>query len=352
MAKPRVIVADTDESYLLSIQLKFIEDFFEKIDLEIITDREYFNQIFSKLQKADVLIVSEDLYNVSLQKHNISHIFLMTEQYEEDGTEDLEVYRIFKYTSIKEIFNEILNKSADVLQIEEKRKNDPQIVVVYSASGGTGKTMVALGLCNSLSKNYKKVLYIDAEHIHTFQYFLSNSSSISSNDIYAKLARNGEDIYQEIKHVIRTENFAYIPPFKAPLISLGIMMEMYLKLIAGAKKSLDFDYIVVDTDSAFDEVKGKLIDLADRVVVVTNQSRNVVYKTNTLLSYVNGIKDDKYIFICNDFDKNKENMLISPEMNVDFNINHYIEHIDNMKTRKLEYYAEISDIQKMALLFM
>ena len=86
MAKARIIIADTDESYIQSIQLKFVEEFFEKIDLEIITDKEYFETLFSVPQRAEILIVSEELYDMSIQKHNISHVFLMTEQYEEEQT--------------------------------------------------------------------------------------------------------------------------------------------------------------------------------------------------------------------------------------------------------------------------
>lgn len=41
MAKPRIIVADTDINYIIPLQLKFVEVFFEKVDLEIITDKEY-----------------------------------------------------------------------------------------------------------------------------------------------------------------------------------------------------------------------------------------------------------------------------------------------------------------------
>lgn len=46
MARPRVIVADTDESYVIPLQKKFAELFADKIDLEIITDKDYFNQLF------------------------------------------------------------------------------------------------------------------------------------------------------------------------------------------------------------------------------------------------------------------------------------------------------------------
>ena len=161
MARPRIIIADTDVNYILSLQLKFIEEFFEKIDLEIITDRNYFENMFESPQRAEVLIVSEDLYDLSIQKHNIGNVFLMTEKNEEEQTADLNVTRIFKYTSIKEIFNEILGKSADKLKVDISSRQETQIVVVTSATGGVGKTTVAMGICASLSKNFKKVLYIN-----------------------------------------------------------------------------------------------------------------------------------------------------------------------------------------------
>ena len=63
MARPRVIVADTDESYVIPLQKKFAELFADKIDLEIITDKDYFNQLFSLSQHADILLVSDTLYN-------------------------------------------------------------------------------------------------------------------------------------------------------------------------------------------------------------------------------------------------------------------------------------------------
>ena len=122
MSRPRIIIADTDVNYIQSLQLKFIEEFFEKIDLEIITEREYFDELFSVPQKAEILVVSEDLYESSLQRHNISKVFLMVEQDENDGTEELNVNKIFKYSSIKEIFNEILGKSASVLNVESDEK--------------------------------------------------------------------------------------------------------------------------------------------------------------------------------------------------------------------------------------
>ena len=215
MARPRIIIADTDNNYIFPLQLRFVEEFFEQVDLEIITDADFFNEMFATPQKADILIVSEELYDYSLQKHNIGNIFLMTEQYEEDQTDQLNLSRIFKYTSIKEIFNEITGKSSTTLKVDTSKKKEPQIVLVYSASGGVGKTTVALGMAACLTQNYKRVLYINASWLQTFQRMLENQVSISVNDVYAKLANPSENLYSEIKHVLRKELFTYLPPFKA-----------------------------------------------------------------------------------------------------------------------------------------
>jgi signal recognition particle GTPase len=187
MDKPRVVIADTDENYIQSIELKFIEDFFDKVQLEIITDQEYFERLFMTPQSADILIVSEDLYEISLQKHNIKNIFVMTEQHEEDQTEELNITKIFKYSSIKGIFNEILGQSAKDLKLAEEARTEPQIVVVTSAAGGVGKTTVAMGMCACLSQNYKKVLYINASNLQFFQYMMKDSTPISDMEVYAQL---------------------------------------------------------------------------------------------------------------------------------------------------------------------
>lgn len=352
MATPRIIIADTESSYVFPLQLRFAEEFFGRVDLEIITDKEYFVNTFSTPQKAEILIVSEELYDSSLQRHNIGNIFLMTEQYKEDRADDLRVNRIFKYTSIKEIFNEIIGKSANALKVDLYTKSEPQIVLVYSAAGGVGKTTVALGMAACLTQNYKKVLYINASWLHSFQRMLGNQTSISAADVYAKLSKASDSIYEEIKHVLRKELFTYLPPFKASLVSLGLKYPIYEKLATSAKKAHDFDFIIVDADSEFDDEKASLIDLADKVVIVTTQYAASVYATNALVSSINGVGSDKYVFICNDFRKEEDNALISPMFAPRFPISEYIEHIPHYDSLKAENIALSTGIKKVSFLVM
>lgn len=348
MAKPRVIIADTDVNYIIPLQLKFAKDFFELVDIEIITDRQYFDELFMKPQKAEILIVSEELYDVSLQRHNIANTFLMMEQYEEDQTGDLNVVRLFKYTSVKEIFIEIVSKSADALNVDRKNTQETQIIVVTSASGGVGKTTVAMGMSACLTKNYKRVLYINANRLQAFQYILENQSAINSPDVYAHLANPDSAIYSDIKHVIRNELFSYLPPFKASLMSVGLDFSIYEKIAVSAKESGDYDFIVIDVESSFDEKLTRLLDVADKVIIVANQTVKSVSCTNRFVSNINGINGEKYAFVCNDFDKEKENALIRPDITLKFNVGDYVEHIPNFETKRVADYANEPGIQKSA----
>lgn len=328
MAKPRIIIADTDVNYIIPLQQKFAEEYFEMLEMEIITDRQYFDQLFAEPQKADILIISDELYSQAIQRHSFAHIFVMNEQYEEGQTANLYVTHIFKYTSIKEIFHEITGKSADALRMEKKNKQT-QVVVVSSAGGGVGKTAVATGLAASLARNYKRVLYIQAAHLQMFQHMLENPAAIPGSEVYSKLAQAQEDIYQKIKYVIRKELFYYLPPFKAALMSMGLPLGVYRQIVISAQKSGEYDFIIVDTDCAFDDEKARLLSLADKVVIVTRQTAESVMATNILISNINGANSDKYIFVCNDFDKKKENALIDSAVAPKFAVSDYIEHMDS-----------------------
>lgn len=349
MAK-RVIIADTDVSYIIPLQLKFVEDYFEKLNIEIITEKEYFDELFSTPQRVDVLIVSEELYSNVLQRHNINHTFVMTEQDEKEQTAELAVNRIYKYTSIMEIFNEITGKSG--LGEEQDNKQEPQIVLFYSVSGGTGKTTVAMGVSAALAKQYKRVLYINASRLQVFQHMLGNHSAISAAEVYAKLTSAGDNIYSEIKHVIRKESFHYLPPFKASLMSIGLEYYVFGKIAASAKKSGDYDYIIVDCDVAFDEKKAALFDMADKVVIITKQSMMSVVATNILVANINGAGNEKYVYICNDFNKEEDNALISPNIALKFTISDYIDHFRQYEAMKPIDFAKEESMQRVAFLVM
>lgn len=351
MAKPRIIIADTEASIYIPLQMRFVEEFMDEIDLEIISDKRYFDSLFSTSQNAQVLIVSENLYSSSIQKHDIDHIFLMIEEFrDEDNTTELNVNRLFKYTSPSELMSAIVAKSADSLNINSAVKQEPQVILVTSASGGVGKTTVAMGISVFLTKNHKRVLYINADRMQSFQHLLSNNSPISAPDVYTKVRMPGSDVFGDIKHVIRKEQFCYLPAFKSALVTLGIDYSIYEKIAVSARKSNEYDYIVVDADPVFDECKTNLIDIANKVIILTEQTRNSVYATMLLAASIDGSNGEKFIFACNNFDAEEENALQSPTYTPKLKIDDYIDHIRYYEKTKCIDWAKSKGIQRIALL--
>lgn len=350
MNKPRIIIADTDKHYILPLQLKFIQEYFNKVDLEIITNKEYFDHLFSKLQVADILIISEDLYSMAVHKHSINKIFLMTEddQMKEFGNN---VVQIYKYTNIKEIFNRIMNGSNESIIPSPVSKKECQVILVESACGGVGKTTISLGLSACLARNYKRVLYINASRLQ-IPSPLFEEEYITSLDTYAQLRMDSRNCYSLVRNQIKNCEFNYVPLFRSALMSLGLNYSIYEELIKSSAKSGDYDFIVVDSDNVFDELKIKLIDLADKVILVTNQNKKSVYSLNAFLENVDISNTDKYLFVCNDFVEDKDNLNLSSLNKMNYKINEYIKHIKDYDQLNVSDLTNDLNMQKITYLVM
>ena len=102
----------------------------------------------------------------------------------------------------------------------------------------------------------------------------------------------------------------------------------------------------------FDEEKARLLGEADKVVVVTRQTKDSVFATETLVSNINGVSSEKYFFICNDFRKDAENYLTSSETAVRCQVNEYVGHFPEGEDITADRLAHDSGIQKTAFLIM
>lgn len=352
MAKPRLIIADADVGYIIPLQVKFVEMFLEKINLEIITDRQYFDVLFSTHQEIDVLIVSDDFYSPMLHRHNISHIFLLQENVGESCCTDPNTDCIYKYASVKEIANEIVGKSDDVFGCLQKGNQQSQVITFYSAAGGTGKTTLAMGVCASLAKKYKRVLYLNASELQVFQHMLEDQTPILAPEVYAHLAQPANLNYASIRSVIRKEMFCYLPPFKAALMSIGLRYSFFTDFITSAKASGEYDIIIVDANTTFDEEKATLLGISDKVFVITKQTVPSVLATNILTSNIHGLNEEKYIFICNDFNRSAQNALAQSNISLRFAVGDYVEHITNCENKTPLQLSEEDGIQRIALSIM
>lgn len=349
MGKPTVILADTDFGYLSSLEIKFLEEHSDEIELEVITDANYFEERFSNPISAEILVVSEELYYSGLQKQNIQNTYVLSEMLDSGGTEDLKVTKIYKYTNPKEIYNQVIATSSGAVQGGTKKKTETEVIVFYSAAGGVGRTTLSLVMSRCLAKSYKRVLYVNAQHINSFQFYLSNTAPAPSS-VYSELLNPDLRIFERIKYVVRKEAFDYIPPFGASLPSLNVEFSIYEEIIKSAKALKEYDFIVVDTDPVFDLEKASLLTMADKVIITTTQSIASVNATNMLLKNMSCSDTEKYIFVCNKFNSEKYNALMNAEERPMFSVSEYINEFDDTDNMSLEDLSAYPDMQKLSFL--
>ncbi|MBQ6582459.1 MAG: AAA family ATPase [Mogibacterium sp.] len=350
MKNRRIIMADPDASYLLPLQLKFIEELRGDYEFELITDEEFYRETFRSPQDAECMIVREDWYGASLARHNIDNIVVLTERPASEDTAQERTFPIYKYSTIDEIFNQVriilISHEANAGSRGTALSKDAKVVVFYSADGGAGKTTLAMSLATYLVRNqYKRVLYLSTGSIQSFLYHMENRATLP-NDMMMALMGDTKEAYSVLKKSVREEKFHYLPAFSMPLFSYGISEDVYLHLIEGAKASRDYDWVIVDADSVLTPQTAMQIQKADKVMLIVRQTEESAYAMDHLLTQISD-KDGKFVYVCNDYNSNLPNACEAGKHA--FTVNEYVSHCAS-DTGIIGTLAATNDIQRLAIL--
>lgn len=66
--RPVILVVDTDEGYVNALEIKIIQKYIDKADIEFITDRNYLEEYLKTDHFVTVLVASEVIYTEKLQQ--------------------------------------------------------------------------------------------------------------------------------------------------------------------------------------------------------------------------------------------------------------------------------------------
>ena len=318
MSNYKIVLVDNDENYLDPLVLKFVQEYEDKVELEVITESQYMKDYFSTPKQIDILVINESLFNNDVKKHNIKNVFLLTEYNTEER------YKIYKYSSVNFVFNKITAVSnINQLLIKE---NNTSVIMFYSPIGGIGNTTIALGVCKSLYQNYKKVLYINTETVQSFTCLLDKPNNFFiSQELENLIREKSPEIINKIEFAIGNNGFDYLLPFKQSISSLGIGENSLNYLIQVIKNSKKYDYIVVDSSSEFTLDKCRLMNSSVKTIITIGQDLISVNKFKSLTNNMDCSDKSKFIFVLNKFNKNKKNELTSHNELLKYNISAYVD---------------------------
>lgn len=313
MAKSVIVIVETDKNYLSPIEMKMAETLMDSVDIEIISDTDYFEEYFIVPKKIDILVIDQKLYSERLSMHSIGKTFILTEEmnetedyaYRGESTSSETIY-LFKYCNVSTLVNYII--PTEWAGAGANNVKEPQLIAVLSPSGGTGVTTVAMGISACMKQNLKKALYINLNRYQNFHYYLQNKTTLSM-EACSVLRDSDARIYENMKKYLEKEDFVYLPPLKNTRDSLGISKKSFMELALTAKKSGDFDFVIVDIGSDLTGDELKFMKYVNKALVVVNQDPYALFKLEVLKCSVDCSDTEKYLFLCNNFEKDKENGL-------------------------------------------
>lgn len=302
--KKRIVIVDDDEKYIANLELILLTREEDLIDLEVVTG-EYFQEYFSQSRNIDCLIINEKYYTSVVQKQKFEFVFLLSYSQQEETFNARRGEKIYKYSSVKEIFHKIIGKlglpvDARKEKTGERNSNGSQMIMVYSPVGGVGKTSVALSLCYQLSLLNKNVLYINVGDIQNHPFYL-NKEGYVENSFERMLHTKDANILNILETVVWHLEFDCLKPFRGTKESYGINAENYLYLIDKIKQNGAYDFVIIDGDNSFGKFNGELMAKSDKLLVVVDSSLYVNSTLNLFLNYVRNVEKEKMIFVCNKY---------------------------------------------------
>ena len=345
MKMRRIILADSELNYIVKLQIKFLQELQDAYVIDVISDREYLDACFSSPQNADCLIINEKWAYPALAKHNVDHIVILTDSKGDVTQSDFLRPGIPRNTSTEEIYNQIRN----ILGIKSTQGEKKEATVIFfgSASGGTGKTVLSLCMADYFSRKYYRVLYVNNQSSQSFQYYLKNQNTVSTEAAMALVDAKESDIFPILKKQIREEGFYYLPPFAMPLFSYGIYQDVYTAFIRGAKASREFDYVIIDSGSDLTYGVAEQLALSDRIIMVIKPNEEYHYALKQLFNKIS-IKEDNIIVLCNRKVPNTINDAHKSEL---VEINECISEWGNIiDADTIHVFSDTDDIKKIAVL--
>lgn len=305
-----IVIAVIDDLYASSLELPFVKDINENINLEIITDINYLNDFFSKSQKVDLLIIDERIYTEIIKKQRIEVILVLCENTESFIVNNHNIEAVYKYSSVKEIFHRAVGRLGIDIKSEGTLSESgmTNIITVTSPIGGAGKTTIAMAIAIQLSEINKKVLYVNSESVQNFEWLLNTGNTVTDN-FEKMLIRHDDNILNCINEAIGHVDFDYVKPFNSALISYDITEDDYIFFINKISESKLYDYIVIDTSSEFNKMNSSLIEISNKCIIVMKQDRYSEYKLRKYIDNISFSDNEKVMYVCNMYNPDKSDYI-------------------------------------------
>ena len=153
---------------------------------------------------------------------------------------------------------------------EEEIELEGQVLAVFSPKGGSGCTTIAINVAVALAKRGHRTVLVDGSlQFGDVSVMLNMKTMTSIVDLGERDGELDADLVSSVVQVHRSGLNVLLAPPRPEMAD--VINEKHIKnLLAALRQS--YDFVVVDTSSYLTDVALALLDSADRIILVTQQS--------------------------------------------------------------------------------
>ncbi len=312
MAKLNLVIADLDERYARGLSDYIGSNHSTAFLVSCFTKSDSLTRHLKQQPPADVLLISPDFYDISIKYSNIKLKVVLSTGTLSREYPDFQV--ISKYNTGEKLLSEVLHLYSKLnpseLRLSPYSKN-AELIGVYSTAGGTGKTTIASALSLECTELGMHSFYLNLESIQSTGMFFTLNGKRNLSYIFYYLkekSKNLSFLMDGIKSTDADNGVQYFNPPESPLEYEELDLDELEQLILGIKGMGCYDFVFIDMSNAFDMKNYKIMELCDRIVLVTLQGPIEMHKNKILYNELVKLSDtdrdsvaDKFITVINRF---------------------------------------------------
>lgn len=297
--KIKVSVCSDDALYCEKLVNYFNSHYYDKFQWNVYTQSVYLQQIFQS-NTADLILIGEEMKS---ELQNLEEALRESQLWaylveEDDYQEEEGRWYLPKYRRADQIYKDLLDLYARKEHVRYENtaivSGKTTFIAFVSAAGGMGASTIACAAAKAFSQ-IEKALYINLEDLGSCELSFSGEEKPGLDElVYAiKSRRNTLELKIE-SSVSRDETgTCYFKECANPMDLQSLLSEDIKELLKAIEAAKTYDKVVIDLGNGLQDREITVMSMANRVVMVTDNSEIAALKLQRYLEFVQTVEEVK-----------------------------------------------------------